>query len=181
MRWMEAVFEIAVALKGLRREGWVRRSVTEPESVADHSYSLALLSMLAAAERGLDPYRAAAIALIHDIAEALTGDLPPDEKRKNAEYLQAEREAVQRIARNLPQKPASLLLTLYDEYRSQSSGEAELVKQLDKLEMALQAIAYEDEGRAASGLAEEFTKSALEEITDKEIRSLLQTPRTRRC
>jgi putative hydrolase of HD superfamily len=172
--WVATIFGLAAALKGLRREGWVRRGVREPESVADHSYSLALLSMLLAAERGLDPFKTAAIAIVHDLAEAVTGDIPPSEKRSNMDYVEAEKEAMKRIAEKVPSGVGALILQLYNEYAFQSSEEARLVKQLDKLEMALQAIAYEREGRAAKGLAEEFTRSALQEIRDPGLRSLLR-------
>ncbi len=174
MSWIVTVFRLGAALKELRREGWVRRGVREPESVADHSYNLALLSMLLAAERGLDPFRAAAIAIIHDLAEAVTGDIPPSEKRSNTDYVEAEKEAMRRIVEKTPAEIGSLILQLYNEYASQSGEEARLVKQLDKLEMALQAIVYEREGRAAKGLAEEFTLSALQEISDPSLRSLLR-------
>ncbi|MEM0482379.1 MAG: HD domain-containing protein [Nitrososphaerota archaeon] len=173
MSWLDAIFRLGVALKELRREGWVRRGVRKSESVADHSYSLALLSMLLAAERGLDPFKTAAIAIIHDLAEAVTGDIPPSEKKSNMVYVDAEREAIRSIAEKAPAKVGDLILQLYNEYSSQSSEEARLVKQLDKLEMALQAMAYEREGRAAKGLAEEFTQSALQEISDPSLRNLL--------
>ncbi|MCS7145121.1 MAG: HD domain-containing protein [Nitrososphaerota archaeon] len=173
MSWIEAVFSLGAALKELRREGWVRRGVAGPESVADHSYSLALLSMLVAAERGLDPFRAAAIAVIHDLAEVITGDLPPDEKSRGGDYVLVEKEAMRRIAESLPERACSLVQRLYEEYASQSSEEARLVKQLDKLEMAFQSIRYEREGRGSKGLAREFTKSALEEIIDPDLRGLL--------
>lgn len=173
MSWIVTIFRLGAALKELRREGWVRRGVRGPESVADHSYNLALLSMLLAAERGLDPFKTAAIAIIHDLAEALTGDIPPSEKRSNKNHVEAENKAMRRIVEEAPAKAGDLILQLYNEYASQSSEEARLVKQLDKLEMALQAIAYEREGRAAEGLAEEFTKSALQEISDPSLRSLL--------
>ncbi|MEM0382638.1 MAG: HD domain-containing protein [Nitrososphaerota archaeon] len=174
MSWIDAAFSLGAALKELKREGWVRRGVRRPESVADHSYSLALLSMLVAADRGLDPYKTAALAVVHDLAEVLTGDLTPSEKKTNQDYRDEEQKAIQEIVYRIQGRAGNLILQLYSEYSSQSSEEARLVKELDKLEMALQAIAYEREGRAGRGLAEEFTQSALKEITDPEIKRKLQ-------
>ncbi|HEU5432327.1 MAG TPA: HD domain-containing protein, partial [Thermomicrobiales bacterium] len=71
-------------LKSLRRTGWRDRGVPrdEIESVADHTLRVAVLAWLtaeAAAKRGasIDPNRVLQLALVHDLAEALAGDLPP--------------------------------------------------------------------------------------------------------
>lgn len=173
MNWISSVFTIGATLKDLRRAGWVRRGVREPESVADHSYSLALLAMLVAAEKGLDPLKAASLAIIHDLAEALTGDLTPPEKESNLGHERVEREAIEKIVKELPQRAGDLVQRLYDEYFSKSSEEAKLVKQLDKLEMALQAARYEAEGRGSKGLSSEFKLSALSTITDSGLRKLI--------
>jgi len=177
--WSE-VFKIASTLKDVRRKGWVRRGVMGPESVADHSFSLAVLAMAAAVERGLDPFKAAALALVHDLAEALTGDLTPDEKR-GKDHREEERRAFSRITTPLPGRVANLFSRLYNEYSSQSSDEARLVSQLDKLEMALQSVRYVDEGRAPAGLALEFTLSALDSVTDPALRAILQGLAARLC
>src|SRR5262245_57028480 len=71
-------------LKATPRTGWIDRGVPvgEAESVADHSFRVALLAWLAAHlaaadDPALDVDRVLALALIHDLAEALTGDLTP--------------------------------------------------------------------------------------------------------
>ncbi len=64
-------------LKHLPRSGWVDREVSSPESVAAHSWRLALFSWCVAAEEGLDADHAMRLALVHDIPEALTGDRTP--------------------------------------------------------------------------------------------------------
>src|SRR5437870_2233242 len=74
--------ELAAAAGGLklvRRKGWVDRGVEDAESVADHSYRVALLAWLLARRRGLDAGHAALIALVHDLAEAEVGDATPFE------------------------------------------------------------------------------------------------------
>ena len=68
------------ALKRTKRTGWLDRGVpaAETESVADHSFRVALLAWLAApGEPALDRDRVLKLALLHDLAEAVTGDEPP--------------------------------------------------------------------------------------------------------
>src|SRR5690242_15589080 len=68
----------AEALKRLPRTGWLHIGVQAPESVADHSYRIALLTLLVAAgEPALDLARALTIALVHDLPEAIAGDITP--------------------------------------------------------------------------------------------------------
>src|SRR5690242_10124588 len=72
-----ALAEAAGALKEVRRKGWVDRGVPDAESVADHSYRVALLAWALARARGLDAGRAMLIGLVHDLAEADVGDETP--------------------------------------------------------------------------------------------------------
>src|ERR671916_2692003 len=88
-------------LKRLDRTGWVLRGRPPgAESVAAHSYGVALAAMLLADEvraRGVevDVGRVLRIALLHDLAEARTGDMP----RTMARYYSAEaRHAAERAA-----------------------------------------------------------------------------------
>src|SRR4051794_5293762 len=69
--------EAAGALKEVRRKGWGDRGLSDAESVADHSYRVALLAWALARARGLDAGRALLIALVHDLAEAEVGDGTP--------------------------------------------------------------------------------------------------------
>src|SRR5690348_11531628 len=64
-------------LKHLPRTGWVDRGVHEPESVASPSRPLALLAWVSAEAQGLDAENAMRLALVHDLPEAITGDLTP--------------------------------------------------------------------------------------------------------
>src|SRR5215211_6639990 len=70
---------LAGRLKRTIRTGWVDRGVPAErvESVADHSFRVALLAWLASAGTALDRDRVLILAVIHDLAEAITGDLTP--------------------------------------------------------------------------------------------------------
>jgi len=134
-------------LKEITRTGWVESGVAKPESVADHSFRTAVLAMLLADLQGLDSGRAAKMALLHDLAEALTGDLTPKDKRQRGLAYQAEEEeAVVRLFSKLPSDAAETYKALWDELREGSTQEAKVVARADKVEMLLQATEYEGKG-----------------------------------
>jgi putative hydrolase of HD superfamily len=134
-------------LKELPRTGWVESGIPEPESVAEHSFRTAVLAMLLADLQGLDSGKSVKMALLHDLAEVMTGDLTPGEKRRRGLTYQAEEEkAVDRLLSRLPGNVAASYRTLLYELREASSPEAELVARADKVEMLLQASEYEGKG-----------------------------------
>jgi putative hydrolases of HD superfamily len=74
--------ERLAALKLLPRTGWLQRGVSPAESVAEHSYGVAVLALVVGdAAPGVDRGRLLAMALLHDMAEALLGDLPAAARR----------------------------------------------------------------------------------------------------
>lgn len=66
-------------LKQLPRTGWVDRGIPNPETVAAHSWRMAVLALLLAPSENLEAETAARIALFHDLPEALVGDITPEE------------------------------------------------------------------------------------------------------
>jgi putative hydrolase of HD superfamily len=145
----------AGALKSLRRAGWVRVGLREVESVADHSYRLALLALLIGPRLGLDTDAMVRLALLHDLGEARLGDLTPADRVPPAEKHRRESAAVAAIVAALPE--AGALHRQWQAYADGATPEARVVQQLDKLEMALQALAYE---RAHGVDLQEFWDSA---------------------
>ena len=147
-------------LKGLERTGWMLRGLgAGAESVADHSYGVAVVSMLLADEltaRGvdLDVERILRIALMHDWAEARVGDMP----RTATEYFgagtrrRAERAAFDDIVSNCGDEQKKLYSELHEDYERRSSVEARLVKAADVIDLLLQALSFERAG--ARGLDE---------------------------
>uniref|UniRef100_A0A8C6ZW56 HD domain containing 2 n=1 Tax=Nothoprocta perdicaria TaxID=30464 RepID=A0A8C6ZW56_NOTPE len=63
-------------LKRVPRTGWVLRKVERPESVSDHMYRMAVMA-LAAGDASLDKGRCVRLALVHDMAECIVGDIAP--------------------------------------------------------------------------------------------------------
>lgn len=145
-------------LKLLPRTGWLQRGVAGPESVAEHTFGVAALALLVGDHLpDLDRGRLLTIALLHDMAEALLGDLPASARRllgAEAKHA-AERRAADELFAVLPNRDE--YLALWDEYARAASREARLVKGLDRIEMLAQALAYE---RAGSRALAEFWAGA---------------------
>lgn len=136
-----------ITLKLLPRTGWLQRGMMHVESIAEHTFSVATLALLVGdIEPGLDRGKLLAIALLHDMAESLVGDLPFSARRLfGAEAKQeAEHKAMVELVQGLPQ--AQDYLELWDDYSHGTSREGRLVKQLDRIEMLSQALAYERAG-----------------------------------
>jgi putative hydrolase of HD superfamily len=140
-------------LKRLPRTGWMEAGIKEPESVADHSFRTAVLAMVLADLEGLDSDKAMRMALLHDLAEAETGDLTPDQKSEmGAAYASEERRASERILSTLPKALSGAYTSLLVEYNRGESAEALAVARADRLEMLLQALEYEGESVDKVGL-----------------------------
>ncbi|MBE9605921.1 HD domain-containing protein [Acetobacteraceae bacterium H6797] len=108
------------------------------ESTAEHSWRLCLMAMVLAEEfPGLDMLKLMKMCLVHDLGEALHGDIPatdPAAKGKAA----VERQDLSILVKDLPAGPRAEILSLWDEYDAASSPEARIAKGLDKLETILQ-------------------------------------------
>lgn len=137
-------------LKRTVRTGWVRRGVDRPESVAEHSYRMGMLAMLYAPlveEPKLDVSKCIKIGLVHDLAEGLVGDIVVEGSADCRDKISPEDKAAKE-AKAMEEMFAELRPDLVDtwrEYEDQTSAEARFMKDLDKLEMLIQADEYEEE------------------------------------
>ncbi|RMF28614.1 MAG: HD domain-containing protein [Candidatus Nitrosothermus koennekii] len=162
--------KIANKLKSIKRKGWIAKAKVEEkdaESVADHSYQTALITMLLADMKGYDSCKAIKLALIHDLAEAIVGDYMPEEisnKKKHEE----ENDAIDNMLTLLPSNIREEYKHLWLEYINNTSKEADLVHQIDKLEMIIQADEYKHKGYSV----DEFYAS-MNLIRDKDLRDIL--------
>ncbi|XP_042378157.1 5'-deoxynucleotidase HDDC2-like isoform X1 [Zingiber officinale] len=133
-------------LKTTERTGWVQRGVRKPESVADHMYRMGIMSLVFEDIPGINRDRCVKMALVHDIAEAIVGDITPSDGVPKLEKSRREREALDYMCKVLGGgSRAKEIGELWMEYEDNSSPEAKLVKDFDKVEMILQALEYEDE------------------------------------
>lgn len=134
-------------LKRTDRTGWTQRGVPAAESVAAHSYGVVFTTMLLAelVTAEIDLGRALALAVLHDLPEARTSDIP----RPAWRYLpvgskeQAERQAMSEILDGLPF--AADWLALWDELTANESAPARLVHDADRIDLYLQAWVYEQQ------------------------------------
>jgi putative hydrolase of HD superfamily len=165
-------FNTVAELKKIPRKGWKEKvGLQSPESVADHSYNTAVMAMVLSDLKELDTEKILRMALLHDIAESVTGDFTPEEISKK-EKKKIENSAMLEILSKLPSKLASNYTKIWEEYQNGTSKEAILVHEIDRLEMALQAWKYRDDGYPKEKL-EVFFSTAKKEIKSKEVLALL--------
>ncbi len=142
----------AAQLKRTPRTGWQARGAPlggQPENVAAHSYGVVFLTMLLIDldERPLDAGLALRLAVLHDLAESLVGDLPATVSRfiPKEQKQRAERAAISEIVAGLPM--AERYRALWEMYDEKGTAEAHLVKDADLLDMMIQAYLYEQAGQ----------------------------------
>jgi putative hydrolase of HD superfamily len=133
----------AERLKTMTRSGYT--SAGERESVAEHSWRLSLMALLLAPEfPEVDFARLVKICLVHDLGEAIGGDVPaPEQARRRAAGVSGGKAADERrdlvtLLQPLPLSLRAEITALWDEYEAAESPEAKLAKALDKLETILQ-------------------------------------------
>lgn len=138
----------AYRLKDQPRRGWVLRGVERPESVAAHSWGTALLCLALAGAAGVDSGRALALATAHDLAEAETGDIPyrADPEAAASDAIDKSRREADALDRMLAGQ-LSEVRGLWAEYEKGATPEARFVRDMNLLDMALQALVYEEQQR----------------------------------
>lgn len=132
---------LAGRLKAIPRTGWVEAGVVDPESVADHSFRTVLLAMVLGDSMGLDSCKVMRMALLHDLAEAETGDITPKQKKGN--HREIEDQAMKTILGGFDDSLRELYWDTWMEYQRKETPEAILVHDADKIEMVLQAYEYQ--------------------------------------
>lgn len=109
------------------------------ESSAEHSWRLGLMVILFQREfAGLDLDKLMKLAILHDLAEAVTGDIPAVLQNDSIDKGRMEFEAMEQLLGLLPPTQREEVHALWMEYENLSTPEAEVIKGLDKLETILQ-------------------------------------------
>jgi putative hydrolase of HD superfamily len=170
LRDLAKFFKMTGKLKRTPRSGWVEVGIRKPESVADHTFRTAVLCMVYSDLEGLDELKLLRMALIHDLPEAIIGDLTPS--RKTTRSKEEENDAMNQILSLLPKDQREKYMTDWNEYQEGKTREAKAVRQLEKIEMALQAKEYEEAGLTRQS-RKRFIKSAEEAIVWPQLRRLL--------
>lgn len=127
----------AERLKSTLRSG--HTSTGRPESVAEHTWRLCLMALVLADEfEGIDVLRLIKLCIVHDLGEALSGDIPAVLQREGSGKADRERADLAVLTRPLAPVKRAEILSLWEEYETAASPEAVLAKGLDKLETILQ-------------------------------------------
>lgn len=148
------MWRTAYALKALPRTGWLRKDIEHPESVAAHSWGLAMLCLEFAPriKPELDVHRVLQLALVHDTPEAIAGDITPHDG-----ITKAEKQKLETIAAS--QMLTHHMFSIWMEYERNTTREAQFVHAMDKLDMALQASIYANQADTL-----EFLQSAWKKL-----------------
>lgn len=153
-------------LKTTKREGWRRFGLNHGESIGDHMYRMAIITLICPPTLAskLDLNRCTRMALIHDMAEALVGDITPMDKVVKSEKSRREAETMDYICDGLLGKvgggrQAEEIKKVWWEYENDETLEAHFVHDVDKMELLLQMVEYE---RSADGRLDlgEFSRVA---------------------
>lgn len=133
--------------KRTKRNGWLREGIIEAESVADHSYRVAVMALIFGNKLNVDTDKLVALSLLHDLAEGIMGDLViergldiNDQRRKVKEKL--EFKIFKKMFNGVSRKD---ITTMFGEIINYATSEAKILKQLERLEMAVQALEYEEQ------------------------------------
>jgi putative hydrolase of HD superfamily len=127
----------AERLKTVTRSGWT--STGQAESVAEHTWRLCLMAMLLyGRDPEIDLARLLKMCLIHDLGEAIGGDIPAPVQSQSVKKADQERADLLELIEPLSPALQGEILELWDDYEAVSSREATLAKGLDKLETILQ-------------------------------------------
>ncbi|CAO3622645.1 unnamed protein product [Cunninghamella echinulata] len=130
-------------LKRTKRTGWIDNGIRQPESIADHMHRMGVMAMLID-NPTLDCNKIIRMSIVHDLGEAVVGDITPHAGVSKEDKYNMERNAMDGFQKLLGDTPmAKEIVDLWQEYEEAKTPEALLVKDLDKFEMIVQALEYE--------------------------------------
>ncbi|KAF2864418.1 putative hydrolases of HD superfamily [Piedraia hortae CBS 480.64] len=154
-------FHLIERLKTTPREGWRRCGVSDGESIADHMYRMSLMTMLAppSLRSRVDVSKCVKMALVHDMAESLVGDITPVEGVPKHEKSRRETETMDYICKELlgnvdEGEQGKELRELWQEYEESETLESKFVHDVDKIELLLQMNEYEEKLDGGKDLGE---------------------------
>ncbi|EFC48954.1 predicted protein [Naegleria gruberi] len=148
--------KIVSKLKHTLRTGWVDCKVKQPETIAGHMYRMAIISMLTKNQPNICTERCIKMSIIHDLSEAIAGDITPHAGVSKEEKFKLENDAIENMRKTLLNgvsdtteegkqftQTVNEMLDLWHEYEEGTSPEAVMIKDIDKFDMVLQALEYE--------------------------------------
>jgi len=138
-------------LKDEKRTGWELRNIENPESVAAHSWGVAFLALKYMPDY-LDSEKVLKLALIHDVAEAEVGDIAKRAVDAESKVSEQEKERLERVTtQDYSRQLGGFISENWGEYQERSTDEAKFVKDMDLIDLCIQALKYEEQGRYDPG------------------------------
>jgi 5'-deoxynucleotidase YfbR-like HD superfamily hydrolase len=147
------IFDDYYKIKFEKRKGWLKRGITNGESVADHIYGAYLIALFLLPERSEehDSYskdRILDMLLHHDLAEAIVHDTTPDEQTQ--EFNRKEAEVYDEIKMlstyNNGLSKLKIVSDLWNDFESGGSINAKVAKEIDRIENWVQLQIYKAKG-----------------------------------
>lgn len=161
-------------LKQIDRTGWLNSGIAHPESVADHSWGTALLCLVFSDYYQVNRQKVLELAIVHDCTEVITGDIPA--VATSPEQAQALREKSARegaaIAQLFGRSRLPYIKSLWEEYEQSKTKEALVVRDLNLIDMALQALLYTSLQQGQANTLQHFLTSAERRLVLDESRAI---------
>lgn len=158
-------------LKHSPRRGWILRNVKGPESIAGHMYAMGIMTFLLGDNSNLDRTKCMQLALVHDLAECIVGDITPADNISPNVKHEMEEKAMKELISYLADDVGKIIYDLYKEYEAKETPEAKFVKELDVFDMIFTARLYENRNDSEPGSLDEFFDS-VNKIHDPQIKAL---------
>ncbi|KAG4414410.1 hypothetical protein IFR04_012473 [Cadophora malorum] len=143
-------FHMLERLKTTKREGWRRFGISHGESISDHMYRMSIITMLAppSLSSKLNIPHCTKMALVHDMAEALVGDITPVDGVAKHEKNRRESTTMDYFTKSLLGRvnggiSGEELKAVWQEYEDSETPESQFVHDVDKIELILQMVEYE--------------------------------------
>lgn len=143
-------------LKHTARKGWEYCDIKNPERIAGHMYAMGIMTFLLGNDSNLDRLKCLQLALIHDLAECIVGDITPQDNISPDLKHSMEDKAMKDLAELVGSEVGDLIYSLYKEYEAKETEEAKFVKDLDRFDMIFTASNYEARDKTPRKLQEFF-------------------------
>ncbi len=170
-------------LKSIKRSGWVREGMPDPESVAEHTFRVSFLVLLLGEELKISTEKLLKMAIVHDIEEAVIGDPITQRGAKDVSKHdhKKEKQVVKDLVSTAPNP--SELYKLWEDHLPQNrpgaSKDVSILYQIGKIATVWQALEYELDG-AEPGKLDEFWENAKIHIKEPLLVELFNSLKSKR-
>jgi len=161
-------------LKNIYRQGWLKVRIglehkDKCESIADHSFSVALLALTIIEKNNLqlDVLKCIKMGIVHELGEVYAGDYTPYDNISKEEKHIKEKEAILKVLQTLDED--NDYLEIWEEYEKNDTEEAKFIKNIDQLEFLLQACAYGYDAKYFEKCISKITNPYCKEVAEAAI------------